>query len=214
MLRRPSTSAVRIFNTDLIVRRLIACMSTEATKNVAAVSLRGKHKIAICQMTCKASKSENFEICQQLIVDAHKQGAQMVFLPEACDYIESSVQASVAKGESLEGHFISGYRELAARLSLWISIGSFHRHNSDSSADTSKLYNSHVVLDDKGDIRCVSDKIHLFELNLNTGDKPATLKESDYTFFGKQFHMPIRTPIGLLGTSIVMKKSNYSRKKS
>jgi hypothetical protein len=106
---------------------LIAFMNTKATDTSTAIPSRGKHKIAVCQITCKSSKSENFETCKQLIVDAHKQGAEMIFLPEACDYIESSVQASVAKGEKLDGDFINGYRELAAKLSLWISIGSFHR---------------------------------------------------------------------------------------
>lgn len=51
----------------------------------------------------------------------------MVFLPEACDYIESSAHASFEKGETLDGEFVSNYRQLASDLQIWISIGSFHR---------------------------------------------------------------------------------------
>ena len=51
----------------------------------------------------------------------------MVFLPEACDYIESSTEASIKKGETLEGEFIKRYQQLAAELKIWISIGSYHR---------------------------------------------------------------------------------------
>ena len=51
----------------------------------------------------------------------------MVFLPEACDYIESSTKASIEKAETLEGNFLNRFRKLASDLQIWISIGSFHR---------------------------------------------------------------------------------------
>jgi hypothetical protein len=51
----------------------------------------------------------------------------MVFLPEACDYIENSIDSSIKKGEPLDGEFISNYQKLASELKIWISIGSFHR---------------------------------------------------------------------------------------
>ena len=51
----------------------------------------------------------------------------MVFLPEACDYIENSIDASIKKGETLEGEFITNFQKLAGELRMWISIGSFHR---------------------------------------------------------------------------------------
>ena len=51
----------------------------------------------------------------------------MVFLPEACDYIELNTQATLEKAETIDGDFISKFRKLAADLKIWISIGSFHR---------------------------------------------------------------------------------------
>jgi hypothetical protein len=51
----------------------------------------------------------------------------MVFLPEACDYIETSVKASLEKAETLNGEFVQNFRKLASELDIWISIGSFHR---------------------------------------------------------------------------------------
>lgn len=51
----------------------------------------------------------------------------MAFLPEACDYIESSTEASLKKSETLDGEFISNYKKLASELKIWISIGGFHR---------------------------------------------------------------------------------------
>ena len=50
-----------------------------------------------------------------------------MFLPEACDYIETSTKLSIAQAEPLNGEFINGFRKLASELQVWISIGSFHR---------------------------------------------------------------------------------------
>ena len=39
--------------------------------------LHGKHKIAICQITCKENKEENFNICKKLITEAKNEGAEV-----------------------------------------------------------------------------------------------------------------------------------------
>lgn len=71
----------------------------------------------------------------------------MVFLPEACDFIASSSEATQEKSETLDGEFITNFKKLASALNIWISIGSFHRKQSGING---KLFNSHVVLDNKG----------------------------------------------------------------
>lgn len=69
---------------------------------------------------------------------------------------------------------------------------------------SNKLYNTSVILDDTGKIQGIYDKIHLFEANLKRpGDVIASLKESDYTFHGSEFYLPIETPVGIVGTCIV-----------
>lgn len=125
----------------------------------------------------------------------------MVFLPEACDYIEKSASASIEKGESLDGEFISKFKELASELKIWISIGSFHRKM--GTHDHPKIYNTSVLLSDKGEIKAIYDKVHLFEVNMKNGDVITSLKESDYTIPGADFYMPIESPIGKLGNCIV-----------
>ena len=130
----------------------------------------------------------------------------MAFLPEACDYIEQSTAASIEKAEPLDGEFISNYRKLASELGIWISIGSFHRRSEvQAVGGLKKNYNSQVIVDDKGEIRSVYDKLHLFEINLDnkTGGPPTNLKESDYTVPGRQLGVPIQTPIGVLANGIV-----------
>ena len=125
----------------------------------------------------------------------------MVFLPEACDFISSSNEETREKSETLDGEFISNFKKLASSLSIWISIGSFHRK---LAGHDDRLFNSHVILDNLGDIKCVSDKLHLFEINLKKENgETLKLKESDYTMPSKSFNLPIETPIGLIGTCIV-----------
>ena len=70
-------------------------------------------------------------------------------MPEACDFIESSSQLTQEKSETIDGEFISSFKSLASSLNIWISIGSFHRKQSGVDG---KLFNSHVVLDNKGNI--------------------------------------------------------------
>ena len=67
-----------------------------------------------------------------------------------------------------------------------------------------KLHNTSVTVDADGKIQGVYDKIHLFEANLKNGDVLTSLKESDYTVPGREFFLPIETPIGAVGTCIVI----------
>lgn len=52
---------------------------------------------------------------------------QMVFLPEAIDYIGETKSQSVELAESLEGETISGYQDLARKEGIWLSLGGFHQ---------------------------------------------------------------------------------------
>lgn len=50
----------------------------------------------------------------------------MVFLPEACDYIAESKEASLQLAEPIHGPQVTRYRELAASSSVWLSLGGIH----------------------------------------------------------------------------------------
>ena len=123
----------------------------------------------------------------------------MVFLPEACDYICLTSKETLDNAEPLDGEFINNYRKLAADLKIWLSLGSFHRKEESSG----NMFNTHVVIDDYGEVKCSNDKIHLFEINHKSGDSITSLKESDYTQPGREFYMPVETPVGALSPSIV-----------
>lgn len=77
-------------------------------------------------------------------------------------------------------------------------------HDKSNNGDSSKLYNSSVVLDNLGNIKFVNDKMHLFEVNVAQKEGSSTkLKESDFTHSGNSFYLPLETPIGTIGNCIV-----------
>lgn len=52
---------------------------------------------------------------------------QMIFFPEACDYICDSKKDIVAFSEPILGGDIVGkYRQLAAKHNVWLSMGGVH----------------------------------------------------------------------------------------
>ncbi len=184
---------------NILIRRITRHLPTSIHHR--AMSSR-KHCIAICQLTCSADKAHNLATTTKLVREAKSAGAEFVFLPEACDYIESSPQASVQAAESLDGEFISRCRQLSAELNVWISVGSFHRKA--TGGDSSKIYNTSVIVDGEGQIRSVSDKIHLFEANIaGEGSLSTRLREADFTHPGGSLYMPVETPIGNLANCIV-----------
>ncbi|XP_034413013.1 deaminated glutathione amidase [Cyclopterus lumpus] len=154
---------------------------------------------AVCQMTATPDKEANFSACQQLVEEAKERGASMVFLPEGFDYIGSSQEETLSLSESLTGDTISKYTQLARKLEVWLSLGGFHERGHDWESDR-RIYNSHVIINDKGDVVSVYRKSHLFDVELP--EKGVSLKESAFTVPGPCLVSPVQTPIGKVGLGI------------
>ena len=73
-------------------------------------------------------------------------------------------------------------------------------HFQNSTQHTSKLYNTHVILDDTGKIQGTYCKTHMFDLDI-----PGKIRlcESDYTIPGNCISTPVETPVGNVGMGIV-----------
>ncbi|KAM6894477.1 deaminated glutathione amidase isoform 2-T3 [Lycodopsis pacificus] len=154
---------------------------------------------AVCQVTVTPDKEANFSACKQLVEEAQARGASMVFLPEAFDYIGSSREETLSLSESLTGDTISKYTQLARKLEVWLSLGGFHERGHDWESDR-RIYNSHVIINDEGDIVSVYRKSHLFDVELP--DEGVSLKESAFTIPGPSLVSPVQTPIGKVGLGI------------
>ncbi|XP_067380945.1 deaminated glutathione amidase isoform X2 [Channa argus] len=154
---------------------------------------------ALCQVTATPDKEANFSACKQLVEDAKEQGASMVFLPEGFDFIGSSREETLSLSESLAGDTVSRYTQLARKLEVWLSLGGFHERGPDWETDR-RIYNSHIIINDKGDIVSVYRKSHLFDVELP--EKGVSLKESGFTIPGPTLVSPVQTPIGKVGLGI------------
>ncbi|CAN9509313.1 unnamed protein product [Ophioblennius macclurei] len=154
---------------------------------------------AVCQLTCTPDKDANFSACSRLVEDARRRGAVMAFLPEGFDYIGSSRDETLGLSESLEGDTVSRYKELARKLQVWLSLGGFHERGRHWDADR-RIYNSHLIIDDKGELVAVYRKSHLFDLELP--EKGVSMKESSFTVPGPSLVAPVPTPIGKVGLGI------------
>lgn len=154
---------------------------------------------AVCQLTATPDKQANFSACKQLVEEAKERGASMVFLPEGFDYIGSSREETLSLSESLAGDTISQYTHLARKLEVWLSLGGFHERGHNWESDR-RIYNSHIIIDNRGDIVSVYRKSHLFDVELP--EKGVSLKESAFTIPGPSLVAPVQTPIGKVGLGI------------
>ncbi|XP_076055686.1 ntrilase and fragile histidine triad fusion protein NitFhit isoform X2 [Oratosquilla oratoria] len=176
--------------------RTITTMSSRGSEYSNDSSSRKTGLVAVAQMTSTADKEKNYLDCKYLIEKAVNLGAKMVFLPEACDYIASSKEEMLALSESLHGSTVQSYCLLAAQKKVWLSLGGLHIKE----LDETKLKNTHMIINDKGDIVSKYVKTHLFDVQLP--EKNVDLRESAKVQEGSSIGTVIRTPVGLLASSI------------
>lgn len=104
------------------------------------------------------------ETCNPLI------SYQVLFLPEASDYIASSAEESLALAQSTDcGEFISALQNSAKQENMHINVG-IHEMASEH-----RLKNCLVWIDNKGTVTQNYQKIHLFDVDIKGGP---ILKES------------------------------------
>uniref|UniRef100_A0A3B4AFW9 Deaminated glutathione amidase n=1 Tax=Periophthalmus magnuspinnatus TaxID=409849 RepID=A0A3B4AFW9_9GOBI len=154
---------------------------------------------AVCQMTATPDKEANFFVCKNLVEEAKQRGASMVFLPEGFDYIGSNQEETLSLSESLGEETVSRFTDMARKLEVWLSLGGFHERGPNWKTDR-RIYNSHIIINDKGDIVTVYRKAHLFDVELL--EKGVSLKESASTIPGPSLIAPVQTPIGKVGLGI------------
>eukprot|EP00123_Amoebidium_parasiticum_P001854 comp13053_c0_seq1/m.8331 comp13053_c0_seq1/g.8331 ORF comp13053_c0_seq1/g.8331 comp13053_c0_seq1/m.8331 type:complete len:285 (-) comp13053_c0_seq1:35-889(-) len=151
--------------------------------------------IAAAQMTSTADIHENFRTCERLARRAKEAGAQMLFFPEAFDFISEGKEQSLALAEPLTGSLFTKYRQLARDTAMWISYGGFHEKGSTEG----HISNTHVLVNSEGEIAATYRKLHLYDVDVPGG---VTLKESDTITPGSSITPPVETPVGKVGLSI------------
>ncbi|KAL4358337.1 hypothetical protein AHAS_Ahas09G0276600 [Arachis hypogaea] len=151
-------------------------------------------RVAAAQMTSINDLAANFATCSRLVKEAASAGAKLLCFPEAFSYVGAKDGDSVSIAEPLNGPLMNKYCSLARESSIWLSLGGFQEKGSDDE----HLCNTHVVVDDTGEIRSSYRKIHLFDVDVPGG---RVYKESRFTEAGKDV-VAVDSPIGRLGLTV------------
>lgn len=151
-------------------------------------------RIAVLQMTSGIDPAANRDTLTTAIADAAKGGTVMLFTPEMSGLVDSN-RARAREHVFAEDSdpVLAAVRAAAAEHRIWVHLGSLMILREDS-----KLANRAFVIDDQGQIRARYDKLHLFDVDLPTGE---SWRESAAYTAGEGATV-VDTPAGALGLSI------------
>ena len=65
---------------------------------------------AVAQMTVTSDLESNLEQAAELVTEARRRGADMVFLPEACDFIGENRKQTLALSQTIDGSTVARFR--------------------------------------------------------------------------------------------------------
>lgn len=152
-------------------------------------------RIAVYQARTGIDPSENAENLAAAIGQAAAGGAQMIFTPEMSGLLDRDRKRAAPHYRSeAEDLVLARVREAAAEAKLWVELGSLALLGDKGD----RLANRSFLVGADGQIRARYDKLHLFDVDLPTGE---SWRESAVFEPGRQ---PVlaQTPLGLLGLSI------------
>ena len=153
-------------------------------------------RIAILQTRSGIDPVANARMLVAGMEEAAAGGAAILFTPEMTGLLDRdrARAASAIVGE--DGDVVlAAAREAAARLGLWLQLGSLALR--PGGAET-RYVNRGFLIDDAGAVRARYDKIHLFDVDLATGER---WRESA-AYAPGQGAVVADTPAGRLGLSI------------
>lgn len=130
----------------------------------------------------------------RFLKEAASVGVKLLCFPENFSYVSAKDGDSVKIAESLDGPIMQGYCSLARESKIWLSLGGFQEKGSDDA----HLCNTHVLVDDAGNIRSKYRKIHLFDVDVPGG---MVFKESSFTEAGRDI-VAVDSPFGCLGLTV------------
>lgn len=151
-------------------------------------------RAACVQLRSSDDVEENIRTASELIRDAKSRGAQFVGTPENTTLMAPDGGAKLEKSfEESRDPALPAFRTLAEELGIWLLIGSLAIRVSDG-----KTANRSFLIDPRGRVAAHYDKIHLFDVDLPSGEQ---YRESNTVAGGDQGVLA-ETPWGRIGMTI------------
>ncbi|MDB5686055.1 MAG: Nitrilase/cyanide hydratase and apolipoprotein N-acyltransferase [Rhizorhabdus sp.] len=152
-------------------------------------------QVAILQSCTGIDPDANARAIVDAIAEAKARGADMLFTPEMSGLLDRDRKRAAVHLHKEDGDpVLAAVRKAAADAGLWVHLGSLALKGG---AD-GRLVNRGFVIDDQGAVRARYDKIHLFDVDLPTGE---SWRESAAYAPGER-PVVAHTPFGELGLSI------------
>jgi len=152
-------------------------------------------RIALHQARTGIDPTANADALAARISEAKAGGAAMLFTPEMSGLLDRDRERSAAHlRHEADDPVLAAVRAAAAQAGIWVHLGSLAL----LAEEGGKLANRGFVIDDQGKIRARYDKIHLFDVDLPTGE---SWRESAAYRSGERA-VVVETPVGALGLSI------------
>lgn len=117
-------------------------------------------RVSLVQMQVTRDKKNNLNKAISLIKEASKSNPDLILLPENF-YLFETKEELLKQAETIDGEAVTKLRELASELNLYILAGTMKIKEQNSK----KLRNSSILINDKGEIQAVYNKIHSFDAN-------------------------------------------------
>ena len=153
-------------------------------------------RAALFQMTSGIDPAVNAAAIVEMVARAKGEGADMLFTPEMAGYVDRDrARAAATLRSQADDGVLAAVRDAAARHGLWVHIGSLPLKDERTDG---RWANRSFLIDDTGAIRAHYDKIHLFDVDLATGE---SWRESSVYGPGEQV-VATDTPWGRMGFSI------------
>ncbi|WP_260483615.1 carbon-nitrogen hydrolase family protein [Sphingomicrobium flavum] len=152
-------------------------------------------RIALYQANTGVDPHKNARDIEQAVAMAAAEGAAMLFTPEMSGMLDGNRDRAAANIRREEDDVtLAAARAAAARHGIWVHLGSLALDRGDG-----RWANRAFVIDGEGEVRGRYDKMHLFDVDLPTGE---SWRESA-VYAGGDGPVIVRgTPAGDLGLTI------------
>lgn len=151
-------------------------------------------RIALFQMTSGINPVHNASAISDAIARASAGGAAMLFTPEMSNLIDRDrARAALSVCSEADDVVLASARAAAAAHGIWVHLGSLALRGVGG-----KFVNRGFVIDATGAVRARYDKLHLFDVDLPTGE---SWRESA-AYAAGEGAVVVTTPVGPTGLSI------------